>query len=149
MLDARSKRMPFPQTIPALLIAPLGAIAALTGQILIDGRADPAIWIYWPFVALVCYVVEALFVVPFLLLWPQLRRPTPALGAAWGVLVSWCFFASLTLLPTTGPGPSSAPPGRFSWPPHWHGIAFFSVCGLLSGLVYSLASRASSRPRSN
>ena len=146
MLDARSKRTPFPQTIPALLIAPLGAIAAVTGQLLIDGRADPAgSWIYWFFVALVCYGAEALFVVPFLLWWPQLRRPAPPLGAAWGVLVSWCSMALLTLLPTT----SSAPSGRFSWLPDWHAIAFFSVCGLLSGLVYSLASRASSRPSSN
>ena len=128
--------MSFQDTIPALLIAPVGAMMVVTAQLLWSGMANPYIWIYWLFTALVCYAAEALFVVPLLVLWPRLRRPTSLVGAVWGVLVTWCTMAAVSFLP----GPQNSLP-RTDF--HWStllGIGYFSMCGLLSGLVYSFAS---------
>jgi hypothetical protein len=133
--------MSFRQTVRPLLLAPLGAIALVSGRVLVNRTFIPYIWIYWFFTALTCYVVEALFVVPFLLWQPRLRQPAIWVGGAWGILVSWCLVVVLASLP---PPPS----GDHFWF-GWGSVADFSCCGLLSGVVYSMASRAGSRPISN
>jgi hypothetical protein len=131
--------MSFQETIPALLIAPLGAIALVTAQLVWSGKANAFIWIYWLITVLVCYVSELLFVIPVLVLWPRLRQPPPLVGAAWGVLVIWCSMAAVAFLP--GP-PNPLPRTDFGWS-NLLDLAYFSMFGLLSGLVYWFASSRS------
>jgi hypothetical protein len=111
----------------------------VTAQLVWSGKANSYIWIYWLITVLVCYVAEFLFVVPLLVLWPQLRQPTPLVGAAWGVLVIWCAGAAVSFLP--GP-PNPLPRTDFHWS-DLLGMAYLSMCGLLSGLIYSFASSRS------
>ena len=140
MKRRRHERKSFQQTIPALLLAPLGAIALVSWQIRGEGSYVPFLWM-WFFTAVTCYVVEVLFVVPFLLWQPRLRQPPIWVGGLWGVLAALGTVVLLALLP---PPPS----GNRFWI-GWGGAAYISICGLLSGVVYAFASRLRSGWTSN
>src|SRR5262245_28194091 len=95
-----------PPTVRALLTAPLGALAVAAPRVLFSGSVVRSV-ITCGLVFLVCYIAELFFVVPVLLLWPQLRRPPIWVAAICGVVVAWCTAILLTLLVMTGvaPGP--------------------------------------------
>ena len=137
-MTTRHGQTSFGQAILPLLLAPLGPMTIASWLVIHEGSRDAAIWIYF-FTALTCYVIEMLFVVPFLIWQPWLRQPSIWVGGLWGVLAVWASVGVLNLLPP-------APNGNHVWL-GWGAVVFFSVCGLLSGAVFAVASRLLNAPR--
>jgi hypothetical protein len=127
--------IPFHQTVVPLLLAPIGAMIVV-GPLALIGPDASAVLIYLLITALVCYGIEILFVVPVLLLWPRMRQPPLWVGALWGVSVGWCVLALVYV--------ASPPRSPEAFWLRLFPLLGFSLPGLLSGVVYSLASRRQS-----
>jgi hypothetical protein len=127
---ATVERLTLAQTLRPLSLAPLAATLVITGMSLsVAGSQVVAIA---PLLAIrvapICYIAEALFVVPFLVFWPAMRRPTYAGAAVWGLLAAW------------------AMTGLFAWSVDRHlrstpldvrGLAMMGAAGVASGLLYA------------
>jgi hypothetical protein len=120
----------FSQTLRALALAPLAGVLVITSMSLrVAGSHALSIA---PFLAIrvapLCYVAEALFVVPVIAFWPSARRPSYIGAAAWGFLVAWAMTALFAWsidrsFRTTDIG--------------LEGLIMLSTAGMASGLLYA------------
>jgi hypothetical protein len=80
-----------------------------------------------------CYGAAALFVLPILVVWPVMRRPSYVVAAIWGVLSAWAAGAVLIV------------GGHESLRQivHWETLLLFGAAGTASGLLYAVVVRYS------
>jgi hypothetical protein len=137
------------QALRAFAVAPLAGLAILV-VVEVWGVANPNaypfpprvsvadILLLVPFLALrigpFCYGAAAAFVLPGLLIWPSLRKPSYSVAGSWGFCATWAAILTLAvifdreslsrirlpqMLPVIGP------------------LVLFGITGALSGVLYS------------
>jgi hypothetical protein len=129
--DDQADALPLRQTLRPLALAPAGALF-VTGCFMV---AQQNVGLYLPLVLLLVapfvYVVELVFVVPILWLWPASRRPTFTIGAAWGAAAALGFGLALQA-------------GMWSVPATWRDwqrLAVLVMPGIASGVLFAYLSR--------
>src|SRR6476660_634881 len=135
--------VPFSRTTRPLVIAPAGALF-VTGCFMV---AQKNVGPYLPIVLLLVvpfvYLVELVFVVPILWLWPRSRRPSVAIGAVWGAAAAWGFVLLLAVGAWYDPG--EAFPQRFRVVPStwagWQDLGLLLLPGIASGVLFAYLSR--------
>ena len=118
------------QTVRPLSLAPLAATLAITGMSL-SAAGVQAVSIA-PFLAIrvapMCYLAEALFVMPFLVFWPVMRRPSYAGAALWGSVAAWAMTALFAWSINRRFGTMDV---------DWLGLSKMTFAGMASGLLYA------------
>jgi hypothetical protein len=147
------------QALRALAIAPLAGLAILVFVMLWDSRHASAypvppklpaadMFLLVPFIALriapFCFGAAAVFVLPGLLMWPRLRKPSYLVGGVWGFCATWATIVAVAaILDRESISkvrlPQSLPPIGPS--------ALFGFPGAVSGVLYSWLVRKQSIPR--
>jgi hypothetical protein len=158
--------VPFTETIQSLALAPLAGLAVLTfamlmqagtsqlphGPAVLSPGLQPHIVFLAPWLALYiapfCYGAAVLFVLPVLIMWPRLRRPSYAVAAVWGAFAAWAAVAVLSWLQNLRPSVGQIL--RQMLMPPVEPAALFGGAGAVSGVVYArLARRRSTKEHSH
>ena len=80
--------MRFEQTIPPLLLAPLGAVAVMAT--VEWGGLSRGYWMVLAYAYGICLLNGAAGVLPVFALVPRLRRPPFWIALPWGAVIAWC-----------------------------------------------------------
>ena len=159
--------VPFTKTIRPIVLAPLAGLAVLTFVMLLVAQASrlpprpalgprpdgPSIIMLAAFMALwiapFCYGAAALFVLPALVIWPRLRRPSYAVAAVSGASAATAAVVLLGWIATPRPNRSATLGQIFQEPGAVRTLAVLWGASGASGLLYAQLIRRSTTEHPN